>query len=142
MSAGLELADELPDAPRHATQRFELVRALGYASDMRRTLEAFCPRAQQAHFSDSSGLETRGLHPLACEKVLDGLAMYAKHPPDPHRVEPTVMDETTDRFRVDAELVRHFTDADQAWLPSGGRHDPSQGRRSGPSRIAPSQRPA
>ena len=110
------------------------MRPLGYASECAARLTRSVLAPIRRISPDSSGLETRGLYSLACEKVLDGLAMYTKHPPDPHRVEPAVMDETTDRFRVDAELFRDLTDADQAWVPSAGRHDPN--RVAGLSRLA------
>jgi hypothetical protein len=60
-----------------------------------------------------SGLETRGFHALARKKAIDGLAMHPQDASNAHRVEATVMDQAPDRLRVDTELVRDLTHADE-----------------------------
>jgi hypothetical protein len=61
-------------------------------------------------------LETRGLHALTREKPVDRFAMNAQHAADAHGVEPTVVNQTPDRLRVDAELVGDLTNADKLRL--------------------------
>jgi hypothetical protein len=58
-------------------------------------------------------LETRGLHALAREKAIDGLTMNAQHAADTHGVETAIVNQTPNRFRVDAELVGDLTNADE-----------------------------
>jgi len=67
-------------------------------------------------------LETRGLYALTREKAVDGLAMHAKHATDTHGVEPAVVDQASDRLRMDAELVRNFTNADETRIAAGRGH--------------------
>jgi hypothetical protein len=70
----------------------------------------------RARISRASVLETRGLHALPREKAVDGLAVYAQHPPDAYRVQPAVVNETTDGLWMNTELVRHIADADEVRL--------------------------
>jgi hypothetical protein len=63
---------------------------------------------------DPSGLETRGLHPLAREEAIDGVPMNAQHATDTHCIKPTVVNQTSDRLRVDAELVGNLTNAHES----------------------------
>jgi hypothetical protein len=60
-----------------------------------------------------SGLETRGLHALAREKAVDGLAMNAQHAADAHGVKPTVVNQAANRLGVDSKLIRDLTNADE-----------------------------
>jgi hypothetical protein len=69
-----------------------------------------------------SGLETRGLHALAREKAIDGLAMYAKHAAHAHGVEAAVVNQSPDRLRMYAQLVRDLANADEAWISTCRRH--------------------
>jgi hypothetical protein len=64
-------------------------------------------------FRAPSGLETRGLHALAREKAIDGLAMNAQNAADAHGVETPVVNQAPDRLRVDTQLVRDLTHADE-----------------------------
>jgi len=64
--------------------------------------------------SRASGLETRRLDALACEKAVDRLAVHTQHAPNPDGVEPSVMDQAPDRFGMDAELVGDVAHAHQA----------------------------
>ena len=64
--------------------------------------------------SRASGLETRRLDTLAREKTVDGFAVNTQHTADADRVEPAVVDQAPDRFRMDAELVGDIANADQA----------------------------
>jgi hypothetical protein len=61
-----------------------------------------------------SGLETRRLHALPREEAIDGVPMNAQHATDPHCIETAVVNQTADRLRVDAELVRHLTNAHES----------------------------
>jgi len=61
-----------------------------------------------------SALETRRLHALPSEKAVDGFTMDAQHAADANGVEPPVVNQAPDRFRMDAELVRDIAHADQA----------------------------
>jgi hypothetical protein len=63
-----------------------------------------------------SVLKTRGLHALSREKAVDSLAVDTQHPPDAHRVEPPVVDQTADGLRMNAELIRHIANADEVRL--------------------------
>jgi hypothetical protein len=63
-----------------------------------------------------SGLETRGLHALTREKAIDRLAMNPEHAAHSHGVQAAVVNQATDRLRVDAELVSHLTNADETWI--------------------------
>jgi hypothetical protein len=67
-------------------------------------------------------LETRGLHALAREEAVDRLSMNSEYTSNPHCVEPAVVDETPNGLRMDAELVRNLSDADEGWFSAGGRH--------------------
>jgi len=58
-------------------------------------------------------LETRGFHALTREETIDRLAMNAKHAPDTHGVKPPVVNQAPDRLRMDPELVRDLTHADE-----------------------------
>jgi hypothetical protein len=76
------------------------------------------PEAAGVHLAGAclsvpSGLETRGLHPLMGKKAIDGLAMNAQHAANPHGIEPSVVNQAPDRLRMDAQLVRHFTNTDE-----------------------------
>jgi hypothetical protein len=61
-----------------------------------------------------SGLETRWLHALPREKAIDSVAMNAQHATDTHCVETAVVDQTANRLRMDAELVRNLTNAHES----------------------------
>jgi hypothetical protein len=47
------------------------------------------------------------------KKAIDGLAMNAQHAANPHGIEPSVVNQAPDRLRMDAQLVRHFTNTDE-----------------------------
>ena len=64
----------------------------------------------------TSAALTRGLHTLAREEAVDGLTVNAKHASNPYRVEPAVVDQASDRLRMDAELVRNLPNTDQPWF--------------------------
>ena len=70
-----------------------------------------------------SGLETRGLHALTREKAIDGIAMNAEHTAHAHRVEAAVVNQSPDRLRMDAQLVRDLANADEARITTCRRHD-------------------
>jgi hypothetical protein len=73
--------------------------------------------------SRASGLETRRLHTLACEKTVDRFAVHAQDAPDSDGVEPAIVDQATNRFGMDAELVGDIANADQGLgLTFLGRH--------------------
>ena len=77
--------------------------------------------------SARSGLETRGLDPLACEKAVDRLTMDAQNASDADGVEAAVVDQTPDRFRMHAELGRDLSDADEtAGFSAYRRHNPCE----------------
>ena len=61
-----------------------------------------------------SGLETRRLHTLTREEVVERRAVHAQYAPDAHGVQPPVVNEAADRLGMDAELLRHVTNADEA----------------------------
>ena len=61
-------------------------------------------------------VKERSLHTLAREKPVDRFAMNAQHTADADGVEPTVVNQTPDRLRVDAELVGDLTNADKLRL--------------------------
>jgi hypothetical protein len=74
-----------------------------------------------------SGLETRGLDALACEKAVDRLTVDAQNASDAHGVEAAVVDQTPDRLRVHAELGRDLSDADEtAGFSAYRRHNPCE----------------
>jgi hypothetical protein len=77
-------------------------------------------------FVRRSVLETRGLHALPREKEIDCLAVHAQHTSDAHCVETAIVDQATNGFRVDAELVRDITHADEVRLLIRRRHATSQ----------------
>jgi hypothetical protein len=71
-------------------------------------------------------LETRRLHALEREKAIDGLAVNAEYAPNPHGVEPAVVNEPADRLGMNAELGRDLTDADKPIrFAAYRRHNPS-----------------
>jgi hypothetical protein len=55
--------------------------------------------------------QTRRLDALAREESLDGVLLDPEDAADAHRVEPTIVDQTADRLRVDAELTSDLTHA-------------------------------
>ena len=63
-----------------------------------------------------SGLETRGLHTLTREKLVDRFAMNTQHAADAHGVEPPVVNQTPDRLGMDAKLVCDLAHADELRL--------------------------
>jgi hypothetical protein len=63
--------------------------------------------------SCASGLETRRLDALTREEALDRVTVDAQHTADAHRIQTAVVNQTPNRFRMDAELVRYFTNADE-----------------------------
>src|SRR5947208_11225161 len=62
----------------------------------------------------ASGLETRRLDTLALEKTVDRFAVDTQHTSDAHGVESPVVDQTPNRFGMNAELVGDIANADQA----------------------------
>jgi hypothetical protein len=60
-----------------------------------------------------SALETRGLHALPSQKLVDGFAVHAENPTDAHGVEAPVMNEATNRLRMNAELIGDITNTDE-----------------------------
>ena len=50
---------------------------------------------------------------MAREKAVDGFAVNPQHAPDTNGVEPTVMDQASDRLRMNAELIGDLADADE-----------------------------
>lgn len=71
-------------------------------------------------------LVPRGLDPLPREKAVDRDFVHAKDAPDADCVEPTAVNQTSNRFRVNAELSRYFTDAVEGVGPwVWGRHEDS-----------------
>ena len=52
--------------------------------------------------------------------------MDAEHAPDAHCVELAIVDQTSNRLRVDAELISDLTDAHEGWLFTWGRHVPCE----------------
>jgi len=58
-------------------------------------------------------LETRGLHTLKREKAIDRVTMNAQHAAHAHSVQTAVVNQAPDRLRMDAELVRDLTNADE-----------------------------
>ena len=76
-------------------------------------------------------METRGLHALAREKAIDGLAVNAQHAAHAHCVETAVVDQPADRLGMDAELVRNLANAHENRISAARRHavcKPSAGR--------------
>ena len=69
------------------------------------------------------GLETRRFHALKREKAIDGLAMHAQDAADTDRVEPTVVDQPSDRLRMHSELIRYLANADEPGLSICRRQD-------------------
>jgi hypothetical protein len=59
-------------------------------------------------------LETRRLHTLAREELLDGFTVHAQDASDAHRIEAAVVNETADRLGMYAELVGDLANADEA----------------------------
>jgi hypothetical protein len=64
----------------------------------------------------------RRLDALPRKEAIDGLTMHAQDAPDSDRIEPAVVNETPDRLRMDAELVRDFANADEARVFPRRRH--------------------
>ena len=64
--------------------------------------------------SRPSGLETRRLHALAREELVDRFAVDAQHAADSDGVEASVMNQAANRFGVDAELTGDVPDTHQA----------------------------
>jgi hypothetical protein len=58
-------------------------------------------------------LETRGLHALAREKGVERRTVHAKHTPDAHCIETPLVNQASDRLRMDAELIGDFPNADE-----------------------------
>jgi hypothetical protein len=59
-------------------------------------------------------LETRRLHTLAREKLLNRFAVHPQDATDAYGIETTVVNETPDRLGMHAELVGDFANADEA----------------------------
>jgi hypothetical protein len=90
-----------------------------------RTLHALCRSPIRGRLSARSGLETRRLHALPREELVDRLAVHAEDASHAHGVETAVVNQTTDRLRMDTELRRDLSDADEtAGLSAYRRHDP------------------
>ena len=51
------------------------------------------------------------------------MAMNTQHAADAHGVEPSVVNQTPDRLRMDAELVGDLTNADELRLLLRGCHE-------------------
>jgi len=62
-----------------------------------------------------SGLETRRLHALQREKLVNRLAMNTQYAANADGVEPAVVDQAANRLGMDAELVRDLANADKAF---------------------------
>ena len=88
--------------------------------------EAVVRSARSEAFVRRSVLEARRLHALPRKKEIDCLAVNTQHTPDANGIESTVVDQTTNGFGVDAELVRDITNADEVWLSICRRHATSQ----------------
>jgi len=64
-----------------------------------------------------SALETRGLYALPREEAVDCIAVHTQHPAHAHGIEPPVVNQAPNGFRMNAELVGDVTDADETvWL--------------------------
>jgi hypothetical protein len=61
-------------------------------------------------------LKTRRLHALARQEAVDGFSMDAEDAADTHRIQPPVVDQPPDRFRMHPELIRNLANADQPGL--------------------------
>jgi hypothetical protein len=82
--------------------------------DVNGAFQPFRSLAHQGRISAVSVLETRGLHALARKKAVDRFTMNAQDAPDAHGVEPTVVNQPSNRFGVDAQLVGDLAHADEA----------------------------
>src|SRR3954447_11470151 len=60
-----------------------------------------------------SVLETRRLDALPRQKRIDRCTMNAEHATDSYGIETTVVDQASNRFGMDAQLIRHVADADE-----------------------------
>src|SRR3954447_20910631 len=72
--------------------------------------------------SPVSVLETRRLHALPRQKGVDRSAMDSQHTSNSHCIETAVVDQSPNRLGMDAQLIRHVTDADEIRLSVSGRH--------------------
>jgi hypothetical protein len=63
--------------------------------------------------SPVSALETRRLHALAREKAVDRFTVNAQHASHAHGVEPAVVNQAPNGFRMDAELVGDVANTDE-----------------------------
>jgi len=83
-------------------------------------------------------LETRRFDALPRKKVLDRFPVNAEDAADTHRIQPPVVDQPPDRFRVHAELIRNLANTDESGFFACCRHGrgPSLARSS-VSRISP-----
>jgi hypothetical protein len=64
--------------------------------------------------SGDSALETRRLHALPREKAVDRFTVNAQDASNPNGVEPPVVNQASDGFGMNAELVGDIANADQA----------------------------
>jgi hypothetical protein len=71
------------------------------------------PTTRCSRVSGLLGLETRGLDALTGEKAIDSFSVDAEHATHTYGVEAAVVDQATDRFRMDTQLVGDFTNADE-----------------------------
>src|SRR3954466_5211347 len=56
--------------------------------------------------------------------------MHSQHATDSDSIETAVVDQAPNRFGVDAQLIRHVTDADEIRLSVSGRHrNPTYSRK-------------
>jgi hypothetical protein len=55
----------------------------------------------------------RWLDALTREEPVDGLLVDAQDPPDANSVEPSVVNQSPDRLRMNTKPARHFSDAVQ-----------------------------
>jgi len=59
-------------------------------------------------------LETRRLHALAREKAVERRTVDAKDASYTHRVQSPIVNQASDRFRMDAELIGDFPHAHES----------------------------
>ena len=98
------------EVPQHAQEP----PATSDTPDVDGTLEPFGARPSRRRISGVLALEPRRLHALPREKAVDGLAVNAQDAPNPNGVEPPVMNQPSNRFGMDAELVGNIPNADEA----------------------------
>ena len=103
-------------------QHTQQTRSPGDSPNVQRPLQALCCDAHQGDISGALGLETRWLHALPREVVVDRLSMNAEDTADTHRIQSAAVNQAPDRFRVHAELVRNLANADEPRVSVSRRH--------------------